>query len=188
MIFASTGNVYGDTRTPADEAQPTQAHTMYAASKLAAEVLLRPFSSLFEVLVTRLFGVYGPGQQGTLFPQMIKRVRQGDEITLARGIGLKVNPLYIDDCARILAALSEAPQPTSYEVVNIGGDQVVTLAEVVETIESLLGRKARIRTTDEQPISLIGNVMKLARLVPVGPLVPLKQGLIRTIDASGEQT
>jgi nucleoside-diphosphate-sugar epimerase len=188
MIFASTGNVYGHTPRPADETEPTRAHTMYAASKLAAEVLLRPFSSLLVVLITRLFGIYGPGQRGTLFPQMMERVRRGEEITLAGGIGVKLNPLFVDDCVSILAALSKVAQPGAYEVVNVGGTQTVTLAEVVEIIESLLGRRACVRTTNDEPTNLVGDVTKLGRLVSIQAFVPLRQGLARTIDALGRES
>jgi UDP-glucose 4-epimerase len=185
LIYASTGNVYGDTQAPADEHAPTCAQSMYAASKLAAETLLRPFSNSFEVLIVRLFGIYGPGQAGMLFPTIIERVQSGDEITLARGVGVKINPLYVDDCVRILVALARVKLRTTYDVVNVGGTETVTLADVVLTIESLVTRPARTKLTAEQPISIVGNVQKLSQYVHLESLMPLREGLSRTIAAMG---
>lgn len=181
FLFASTGNVYGHASSPRDESDPTDARTMYAASKLSAELLLRPYAEFFEVVVMRLFGVYGPGQTGMLLSRIIDKVLAGEEITLAGGIGVRLNPLFIDDCVSVLRQLCDVELSNRYEIFNVGGGEVVDLAQVARYLEELTGLKARTRVTDDPHASLIGRTNKLSRVARNARFVTLQDGLRRTI-------
>ena len=77
-IFASSGSVYGEGLDVAHESEPfdlSEPKTAYVASKLAAEVLLRPYASLMHVIVLRLFAPHGHGQPAEmLIPRLVRRV------------------------------------------------------------------------------------------------------------------
>jgi nucleoside-diphosphate-sugar epimerase len=154
---------------------------MYAASKLAAEALLRPYAEFFEVVVARLFGVYGPGQTGMLFAQVINKVLAEEEIELQGGTGVRLNPLYIDDCVAIIAQLCKVKMPSTYEIFNVGGDEIVDLARVVREVEILTGKRAQVRCTSQTPVSLIGSITKLRSIVHGVGATILAEGLGKTV-------
>lgn len=181
FLLASTGNVYGHSVTESSETDPIDPRTMYATSKASAEYLLRPYAEYFEVLVMRLFGVYGPGQDNALFPRLISRLASGSEITVGQGIGVRLNPVFIDDCVELIGRLSTIVLPGRHEIVNLGGREIVDLPFVIRLLETLTGRRATVRDTDDTPISLVGSIRKLVALTGYDHFTPLEDGLGRTI-------
>lgn len=63
FVYASTGSVYVPINDPIIESSPVSASSYYAATKLAAEQLLTPYGTLFNVKLLRIFNPYGPDQK-----------------------------------------------------------------------------------------------------------------------------
>jgi nucleoside-diphosphate-sugar epimerase len=188
FIFASTGNVYGNSELPRSESDVAEPHTMYAASKRCAELLLGCYTGFYEVVILRLFGVYGPGQKGGLVSQIIDRVHAGEEITLAKGVGVRLNPIYVDDCVSIINRFCALGLRDPCEVVNVGGNQIVTLLDIANSVGRVVGRHPLTVPTDASPICLIGDTQKLEKLIPGGRAVALEDGLKNTISKLSVQT
>lgn len=191
FLLASTGNVYGHSATESSETDAIDPRTMYAASKASAEYLLRPYAEYFEVLAMRLFGVYGPGQKNTLFPRLISKLATGGEITVGQDVGVRLNPVFVDDCVEVIWRLGSVPLPTRHEIVNVGGREIIDLPCVIRVLEALTGQRAVVRVTDDAPVSLVGSVRKLLSLTGYEGFTPLKEGLCRTIrrtESIGEHT
>ena len=150
---------------------------MYAITKFSAEMLVSQYSDYFETIIARFFGVYGPGQKSMIIPSMIDAVSTGKEITLAGGIGLFLNPIYISDCIEILNQLVISRNIFKNEIFNISGSKTTTLFEIVQKIEKLLGKKANIRITTDRPIFLIGSNNKIMSHTKIKTLVPIESGL-----------
>ncbi|PWH12198.1 MAG: nucleotide sugar epimerase [Anaerolineae bacterium] len=144
FILASTSSIYGanppyPTPETASSSEPLQP---YAASKKGAEVLAHSYHHLYgiDVTVLRFFTVYGPAGRPDLalfrFVQWIiegRPVRINGDGTQSRGF------TYIDDIVRgILAAL----RPVGYEIINLGGHEVITINDLVKLIETITGQKA----------------------------------------------
>jgi nucleoside-diphosphate-sugar epimerase len=151
---------------------------MYAASKLAAEILLKSYASLMDVAVLRLFGVYGPGQTNAMLPGLIDRFVSGAEISLAGNEGVRFNPIHVEDCARVLCHLLSEPALRGFNALNVGGSEVVSLRDAVDIFEAQTGRQARVRVTDEAPKHLVGSTEKLDRMGGGGRRVSFRDGLI----------
>jgi nucleoside-diphosphate-sugar epimerase len=183
FMFASTGNVYGSKDRTHREEDLCQPDSMYGASKLSAEILLRPFSQFYDVVVLRLFGVYGPGQTNAMLPGMIQRFIHGDEISLAGNIGVRFNPIFVDDCVAVLRQLAVGNLASSYETINVGGPEVVDLRQVTTHLESISGRQASVRITSEVPKQLVGSIDKLHTLIGPRDMVSFREG-IRKVFAS----
>jgi nucleoside-diphosphate-sugar epimerase len=179
FLFASSGSVYGSSDRLHREDDPCRPDTMYASSKLAAEVLLQPFSSQMDVLALRLFGVYGPGQTNAILPNVISRFVAGEEITLAGGVGVRFNPIFIDECAALIRRLMSQPQ-AGFQVLNVCGSEVIDLADVVAILEAEAGRKANARVTTKAPVLLVGSTDRLHRTCEYPAAVPFRDGLVRT--------
>lgn len=65
LVYASTSEVYGDVpETPIHEGHPLNAYSPYAASKLAADSMVRSYIYTYgiDATVLRPFNTYGPGQ------------------------------------------------------------------------------------------------------------------------------
>lgn len=188
FLFASTGNVYGSKECAHREEDRCNPETMYGASKLSAEILLKPFSEFMDVLVLRFFGVYGPGQTDAMLPGIIQRFNVGDEITLAGNVGVRFNPIYVDDCASAIRHLTVAPTSSSYEVLNIGGSELIDLRQVSKLLENFGCKKAVTHVTPDRPKQLVGSNEKLRQLYGFTEKVPFHEGLRRTFDSFKESS
>jgi len=181
FLFASTGNVYGFQEQVHQEGDVCKPDSMYAASKLSAEILLKPFSPSYEVVILRLFGVYGPGQTDAMVPGVIQRFIESREITLAGEIGVRFNPIYIDDCVVVFRQLLAVKLASSYEIVNVGGSEVVDLRQAVAQLEAMSGRPACVRSTADVPKQLVGSIDRLRKLVTPEKVVLFREGLRRVL-------
>lgn len=100
------------------------------------------------------------------------------------------NFLYIDDLARGMAALCEAPESAfekiSNPVFNFGGAETKVLKEFVEEIHELCGRqgKSQYNTRGENAeglINLMPSIEKLKTVTGWKPEVDFKTGITRMI-------
>ena len=179
FIYASTGNVYKPGTQLCDETSECQPVGMYASTKLAAELLLRPYASLFETIILRPFGVYGPGQTAMLVYDMIQRIRQGQEVRLAGGVGIYLTPLYIQDAVEIIHQLLHLPQPERWMLYNLAGEQVLGLNEICAQIAAGLSLPLRTQVTQDPPAYLCGANQRTKAFHP--QFISFEHGLQRTL-------
>lgn len=131
---------------------------MYSASKYVAEILLGQYASFFDTLALRFFGVYGPGQKNKMIPDMIERIRNDREITLAAGKGLTINPIYIDDVINAVIALV---REDACGIFNVAGTEIMSYKEMSSVVASALQVHPKYKNTSENPISLIADIKAL---------------------------
>lgn len=186
FILASTSSIYGNdvpypTPESADSDHPLQA---YAASKKGAEVLAYAYHYLFDidVSVVRYFTVYGPaGRPDMVMFRFNKWIREGEPLRL-NGDGEQSRGFtYVDDIARgTIAALTSL----GYEIINLGGHEVITINELIENLEKKIGKKAKIRHFPQHPADAMMNqadVGKAKRLLGWEPEIPLEEGIARMV-------
>ena len=80
VVFSSASSVYGDTDETMDEAHPLGARTMYGATKIAGEYILRVVQRpvrACRIVTLRYMNVYGPRQEGGLVMSVARRVLSG---------------------------------------------------------------------------------------------------------------
>ena len=118
FLYASTGSLYVPSALPADEEAATEATSYYAASKLAAEVLISAYSSVMPVGILRLFYVFGPGQSKMLIDGLFDRIRQGNPVTLQGDGGIRLTPTFSADVARVFRAGVEQAWTGTFNVAN----------------------------------------------------------------------
>jgi len=179
FIFASSGSVYTQIMRPACEAEPFDLHaprTFYVASKLAAELLLRPYATLLPVVILRLFTPYGVGQNpDMLIPQLVRRVREGEPISLHGTDGLRTNPVAVGDVVDVLRACLALDTSV---ILNIAGPEVLTLREIGLCIGRVLGLEPRFEThPDQVPPVIVGDTSALRAALGWVPETRFEAGL-----------
>jgi len=182
FLLTSTANVYAPSLELLTETSQVIPISFYGASKLSAEHLARHYHKFFQVDILRCFTVYGSGQQNMLIANIIQRVKQGQEITLAKGVGIYLTPIYVSDIVDIIHRVLALPKTTESRLLNACGDYVTSLAEIVKVIERITDRNAFVKITDEEPTFFTGSNEKLRKLVGKLSLLPIEQGLELTIN------
>jgi len=145
-MLASTSSLYAGQPMPFTEDLAVNTPiSSYAASKKSAELMAYSHHFLYgiDVSICRYFTVYGPaGRPDMSIFRFIKWIDQEQPIELF-GDGTQSRDFtFVDDIARgTLAAL----KPVGYEIFNLGGgNRPISLSTVIEKLESLLGKTARI--------------------------------------------
>jgi nucleoside-diphosphate-sugar epimerase len=181
FVLCSTGGVYGYHDEHVRESHSVSPINFYLASKYAAEVLLGPYRSLLHTVVLRPFFVYGPGQSGMLVASLAQRVLEGEEVTVDGDPGLRINPIHVEDAAR---AVEAAMRLDSSELINVAGDEAVTITDLVQRLAAAAGAEARIAHRGDGPSGdLLGDNSRMKTRLGISPQVPLDAGLRTVIEA-----
>ena len=175
FLFASSGGVYGYSYERFVETDPVNPLNFYLSSKYTSELLIANYQPFFHTVVFRFFFVYGPGQKGMLIPNLMGRVREGEQITIEGDPGLRINPINIEDALRVFEPALQLP---SSALFNVAGDEIVTITELVGLIETVSDKPALIQHKGPNPVGdLVGDNSRLKKVLGVYPETPLLQGL-----------
>ncbi|MDG2182052.1 MAG: GDP-mannose 4,6-dehydratase [Mariniblastus sp.] len=181
-VLASTSSLYAGQEMPFVETLPVNKPlSSYAASKKAAEVLAYSHHHLYDldISICRYFTVYGPaGRPDMSYFRFIQWIDQGRPLEIF-GDGTQSRDFtYVDDIASgTIAAL----KPLGYEIFNLGGGkQPTTLLLMIEKLEKLLGKKAKL---EFKPFhiadvkSTYADISKAKSLLDWEPTISLDEGL-----------
>jgi nucleoside-diphosphate-sugar epimerase len=180
LVYVSTSSVYG-LEACGDETLPLRPVSPYGVTKLAAEHLLGAYAASrgLPVCVLRYFSVYGPRQRPDMaYHRFVEALLDGRPLTV-HGDGRQTrSSTYVGDCVAATVAAVERAEPG--EVFNIGGGQVVSVLEVIEILEAVLGVRADVRHTGPRPGDqrrTAANTAKARRLLGYVPEVGPVEGL-----------
>ncbi len=188
FLQVSTDEVYGSiTEGSWTESEPLLPNSPYAATKAAAEMLVRSFHRTFGVdtVVTRCSNNYGPFHYPEkLIPLFITNLIEGKKVPVY-GQGLNVRDwLHVDDhCRGIHLALTKGK---AGEIYNIGGGRELPNIEITTTILELMGR-------DDSAIEYVEDRLghdlrysvdwaKAERELGYRPQIDFESGLVAVID------
>ena len=142
LIQISTDEVFGSLPTgTATEQSKLNPSNPYAATKAAAELLIKSYVSTYDsdVVITRCTNNYGPRQfPEKLIPKVIILANQLHEIPIyGKGVNIR-DWIHVDDhCDAILAAFLQGKSGTSY---NIAGNNEVENIIIIKKILELMGK------------------------------------------------
>jgi len=187
FIIASTSSIYGSnppypTPESASSSEPLQP---YAASKKGAEAMSHAYHHLYgiDVSILRFFTVYGPaGRPDLAHLRFVQWIIEGRPIRV-NGDGEQSRGFtYIDDIARgtILAL-----KPVGYEVINLGGHEVITINNLIKLIEDVVGKKAEVQYGPPNPADMFTNwadVTKAGEVLGWEPQFNMRAGVEKLVE------
>ncbi len=194
FVFGSSSSVYGArARVPFSESDPiNEPASPYAATKIAGEAACHVYSHLYgmRIVCLRFFTVYGPRQRPDLaIRKFTELMSEGRAIPLFGDGSTSRDYTYVDDIVDgIVAAL--AYDRSTYEVVNLGGEHPVALADLVRMIATALGVEPRIEWLPDQPGDVprtCADVRKAKALLGFESKVRPEEGIRRFVDWYREQ-
>jgi nucleoside-diphosphate-sugar epimerase len=187
FVLASTSSLYAEeSEPPFKEADDTD-HPLqpYAASKKGAEAMAFAYHHLYDIDVTvlRYFTVYGPAGRPDMvmfrFCQWIAEERP----VVVNGDGEQSRGFtYLDDIAR---GTIQALQPVGYQVINLGGHEVITINHLIHMLEERLGKRAHVTYAPFHPADVHTNqadVTRAHQILGWEPQVNLEEGVNRLVD------
>jgi UDP-glucose 4-epimerase len=189
FIQASTSSVYGKLAI-GSENQDLNPTSPYGVSKLAAEKLLLAYNDWFgtPVKILRYFSIYGPNQRPDMaYAKIIKALYDEGEFTVFGDGEQRRSNTFIDDIISATLLAEELAHPRS--IINVCGDDTVSLNQAISIIERHSGKKLRRlnatgRTGDQRDTS--GANSKAKELLGWSAKVGIEEGLLRQVSAYKE--
>ncbi|SFI38424.1 GDP-mannose 4,6-dehydratase [Halpernia frigidisoli] len=151
FVCASSSSVYGNNKKiPFSETDNVDNPiSPYAATKKCGEIIGHAYHSLYNIdmIQLRFFTVYGPRQRPDLaIHKFCKLMANNEEIPFFGDGSTARDYTFIDD---IIDGVLKSIQylevnENVYEIINLGESEVITLEEMIATLENALNLKAKI--------------------------------------------
>lgn len=197
VVIASSCAVYGDSpQLPKTEAMKPDPLSPYAVSKLSDELYVRVFSGVYEfpVLCLRYFNVFGPGQDpssdyAAVIPKFITLMLRGNRPVIFGDGEQSRDFVFVENVvdANLLAAESSA----SGLALNIGSGRRMTLNQLVEELNSILGTRLEPVYKDARPGDIRdseSDISQAQKSIGYSPRIDLRSGLERTVEWFASRT
>lgn len=197
FIQASSASIYGETRTlPIHEELTPNPLSPYAVSELAAENYAKVFYTMYglETVCLRYFNVYGPRQTYSPYSGaitiFINQLFNNQPPTIY-GDGKQTRDfISVGDVvdANMLALVQESAPG---EVFNIATGVAVTINQLVEMLEEIMGKKdLKPIYVDPRPGDIkhsVADINKARKILGFEPRISLKKGLTQLVEWHAKQ-
>ncbi len=195
FVYASTSEVYGDPLVhPQVEwywgnVNPNGVRSCYDEAKRFGEAMCMTYVRTKEtkVRIARIFNTYGPRMDvndGRVISNFIVRALKNEPIDLY-GTGEQTRSFcYVSDLVAGLWALATKEINTG-EVVNLGNPIEMTIREIANKIKALTESTSSLVLKPielDDPLKRKPDISKAKELLDWEPIVPLDEGLRKTIE------
>ncbi len=192
VAAASSSSIYGNTAVlPKQEEMPYRPRSPYAASKVAGELYLQVFHSVYHLQTVglRYFNVYGPHQDpnshyAAVIPKFIRLALRGEPLPIEGDGGQTRDFTYIDDVVNANVLALTAPELQG-ECVNIGFGEQTSIRSLAEVIIRLTCSSSKIEYRDPRPGDVrdsLADISLAKNLLGYKPIYRLADGLKAAID------
>ncbi len=187
LVYASSSSVYGaNEKVPfAEEDRVDRPVSLYAATKVANELMAHTYHHLYGLPVTglRFFTVYGPwGRPDMALYTFTRKILAGEPIDVYNHGNMERDFTYIDDITEgVVAAID---RPLGCEVINLGNHRAVRLERFIRVLEEALGVEAQKNYLPMQPGDVprtYADVTRARELLGWAPTTPIEEGIPRFV-------
>lgn len=193
VVIASSSSVYGDSKVlPKSEELTPNPISPYAVTKLVEELYGRVSNRIYglEAVSLRYFNVFGPrqdpnSQYAAVIPKFITAMLRMEQ-PIVFGDGEQSRDFtYVKNVveANILAATSD--KVGHGETINIACGERITLNQLVDKINEILGTEIKPIYTEPRPGDVkhsLADISKAEELIGYTVKVPFMEGLKETIN------
>lgn len=190
VFFASTVWVYSGCRdNDVHEGSPFYmpgAGHIYTSSKISSEFFCHDYWELYKQPFSILrYGIpYGPRMREELVIPIFLKKALNDEPISIQGDGSQYrNFVYIEDLAR--AHLLAMDEKAENQIYNLEGMRKITIREIAETINNLLGGRVEIQYIPARPGDYAGKEVsadKARQELDWEPQIDFEEGMRRTLE------
>ncbi len=159
----------------------------YASTKVSAEMLGHVYAHLYDIrfIALRFFTVYGPRQRPDLAIHKFTRLLFDSQPIPFYGNGTtRRDYTFVADIVQgIWAAINY--RKSKFELINLGNNQTIALADLVRTIERTTNRTAKLQYLPEQPGDVsqtYANINKAKNLLGYQPTTNIETGIERFVE------
>lgn len=187
FLLASTSSIYGanpsyPTPETSDSSEPLQS---YAASKKGAEALCHAYHYLYglDISIVRYFTVFGPaGRPDLALFRFVQWISEGRPVQVYGDGEQSRGFTYLDDIARgtILAL-----KPLGYEIINLGGHEVITINDLIKLVEEIVGKQAVVEYGPPNQADMLtswADVRKAKEMLGWEPQFNLRSGITQLVE------
>lgn len=191
VVVASSSAVYGSGgELPKHEDMPVSPESPYALSKYYTEQVALQLGERYDIDVTalRYFNVFGPrqdpqGEYAAVIPKFVELMSDGKRPVIYGDGEQSRDFTYIDNVtqANVLAAEGDA----TGVAVNVGCGDRITITELVERINDVLGTDIEPIYDDPRPGDVRHSMADLERVreqLGYDPEIAFQEGLERTVE------
>jgi len=164
FLYTSTGGVYTTNEVHIEDEliDASKLNGFYAVSKYCAELLVSSYKQFFDVIILRPFFMYGEEQKDDmLIPSLISKVKNKRLVQLQGAEGIKINPIYVDDAAKIIQNIIKTD---ANGVFNIAGKEIVSISQLCSIIGNCLNIKPLFENLEGSASDIIGSRKKIKSL------------------------
>jgi UDP-glucuronate 4-epimerase len=189
FVFGSSSSVYGNRSGEKflETDRVDQPLSPYAASKAAAELACYAAHHTHGLAVTslRFFTVYGPRQRPDLaIHKFCQKIYRGDSIEVYGDGNSKRDYTFVSD---IVSGIMQAAiyDCSGFDIINLGRSEPVLLSEMISTLETALGKKAKIERKECQMGDMpytFADVSKAKKLLNYNPSIDFEDGIKLFVD------
>jgi UDP-glucose 4-epimerase len=194
VMFAASSSAYGNTlELPKHEDMLPTPLSPYAAGKLAGEHYVSVYAKTMGLdgVSLRYFNIFGPRQDPSspysgVISLFIKCMSKGQRPRIY-GDGSQTRDFtYVANVVAANLAAMRAPKPLEGGVFNVGTGQQVSLLDLVETLNRILGTKlepifAETRAGDVK--DSLASLDRIRAAIGYEPKVGFEEGLRRTVES-----
>ncbi len=192
VVAASSASVYGmaEQFPTAEDHHPYGNRTIYGASKVFNEGLLRSFNEMYglDYVALRYFNIYGPrmdtcGVYTEVLVRWMDRIAEGQPPLIFGDGSQTMDFIYIEDVARanILAAKAD----TTDRVFNVASGTETSLLELAQAMLKVMGSDLEIEFRPERKVNAVrrrlADVQSADKLLGFRSQVGLEEGLKRLV-------
>jgi nucleoside-diphosphate-sugar epimerase len=187
LIYPSTSHVYAIPRKlPIKETHPTNATSVYSASKILGEKLCETYSKSYGLNISalRLFSTYGPkNSEYKVESRIITQLLSNRTIKIGN-LSPKRDFIYIDDVIRAFQIVIKNLK--GFNIYNVGSERSYSIQEICNILKKLAGKKISV-VTDKTKLRKndIKNVVSdCSKIKKLGwkPKISINEGLELTLN------
>jgi UDP-glucose 4-epimerase len=192
VVYAASSSAYGGYSTPEGQTEDLLPNALspYAAAKLAGEYYMQAFAATYGIETVRLrfFNIFGPRQRADspysgVIALFVAAMQKGTAPTV-HGDGLQSRDFtYVGNCVQAIAKAGSAPG-VSGKVFNVGTGRSVTVLDLVEALNALMGTALVAKHADPRAGDVrysLADISRARKELGYEPTVTFAEGLAKTL-------